>query len=144
MPLYQTRHDRKAEAIVRDWFLSEGWDASITKKVCRWDIEAQNGDKRLLVEVKRRLMQWGQYDTIFIDVDKVNAMLEASTSQDASAVFVVIPNDMKPRFVMLSPANIEKWGTNTTAVQVDRGDPADVADLKYDIPISDFRPLERA
>jgi Holliday junction resolvase len=144
MPIYESRGDRDAERMVRDWFRSEGFDAKVTKTLSRWDVEAQSKNKLLLVEVKRRKIQWGAYDTIFIDVSKVNALIAAAEERKASAVFVVVPNDMKPRFVMLSPSNIMKWKTNTIDVQKDRNDATDKGDLKYDIPLSDFRPLERA
>ena len=134
----------KSEMLVRDWFLQHGWDAMLTKKTAPHDIVATKNGASLYVEVKRRKMQWGDYPTIFLDVDKVIRMQKEAKATEGKCVFVVIPNDMKPRFVMLSDTNTEKWGTNTVDVQTHRADAADRGDLKYDIPLEDFRPLELA
>jgi Holliday junction resolvase len=140
MPLYYSKDDKKTETLVRKALEVMGWEARVTDIPSRWDIEAYKDGRTAIVEVKRRRMEWGRYPTVFIDKSKVEALCDrASQAKEGEPILVIVPNDMVPRFARL--ANAISWKTNTINVRPERRDRSDENDLKYEIPIDQFRPL---
>lgn len=139
MPTYYTEADGKIENLVRERLSAMGWGVNLTDVSSRWDIEAYKGGISLVIEVKRRFMDWGRYPTIFIDKSKVDAMRRRSIELNGQSILVIVPNDMIPRFVSLG--YVSAWRTNRADVRPERGDRSDQGDLKYEIPVEEFRPL---
>lgn len=144
---------KETEDLVQEALRENGWATRQMPELHEWDLEAKKPklfmakkSRLLLVEVKRRKLDWGQYPTIFIDVAKVTVMQAEAAAQTtdmvtAAPVFVVVANDLIPRFAWLTEPTVKRWGTNTKDVQAWRGDPDDKGDAKYDIPLLDFHRL---
>lgn len=139
MPTYHSEIDAHTERQIAEYLTRMGWQTRLMDVSCRWDIEASKEDKRLVVEVKRRNMTWGQYPTVFVDKAKVDAMTKRASELLGLPILVILPNDMTPRFVHLVPTG--DWGTNVIDVRPERQDQSDRGDLKYEIPIEEFSVL---
>jgi len=153
MPTYQRDHDLLTERYVKEvfeemdykvWWYNDPDQKQKAKPRSRADmavLDQYPGTPRKLkrpfipVEVKRRVMTWGQYPDVVLDVDKVMAMRAwtdqqprvidnhrikqddpngrynglAHTKPAGPAMFVVVPDDLTLRRVWLGPDRLDEW-----------------------------------
>lgn len=136
-PIYESERDRKAQQYAAKVLESHGWKVQTHPTKHTWDLTITKPRRPpILVEVKARDIDWGEYPDIFIDKPKADAIVAGGVGW-----LVIVPRDNLCRLTWLIPARLESYALDRRDVRPERDDPNDKGDIKYLVPLINFHPL---
>jgi hypothetical protein len=139
-PIY--KRDENSELAVGE-IIARWTGARLVKtedQFCLYDFKAFRGDKLVgIVEVKSRSHGIGQYPTLMLSQQKVDALLEAGASLGVPVILVV---NFAGKVAVMKLRDA-KLGVPRVGGRIDRADPGDI-EAVYHLQMSQFKPLPDA
>ena len=86
--------EKKDEELTTNWFSGKGWTCTPTTLVEHFDFTVEKGNLKYLIESKFRWNTSDRYNTLYLNVDKVNYLKEISKENNIPfVVFSAFPKD---------------------------------------------------
>lgn len=87
-------YEKKDEELTIKYFTSQHWQCTPTNLVEHFDFTVEHGNVKYLIESKVRWNVTDRYDTLYLNVDKVNYLKSISKEQNIPfVVFYAFPKD---------------------------------------------------
>lgn len=86
--------EKKDEELTTNWFNCQGWNCTPTNLVEHYDFTVEKENLKYLIETKVRWNITDRYDTLYLNVEKVNYLKSISKEQNIPfVVFYAFPKD---------------------------------------------------
>lgn len=87
-------YEKKDNELTTNWFSGKGWTCTPTNLVEHYDFTVEQGNLKYLIETKVRWNITDRYDTLYLNVDKVNYLIEISKENNIPfVVFYAFPKN---------------------------------------------------
>lgn len=110
-----SKYEKMDEELTTNWFSGKGWTCTPTNLVEHYDFTVEQGNLKYLIETKVRWNITDRYNTLYLNVDKVNYL--KSISKENNMDFVVFYAFPKENVVyLITEKNIDKSPIKTINV----------------------------
>ena len=139
---YETKKDLDNEQRIA-MRLGAKWDCRLVKTPSSYCVDRgalRYGTIVSWIEIKKRNMAWGDYDTIMLSLGKALNAIQLSEITGAPFIFAVEDSSNEIRFAKIEKKDIAKWGVRHGGRTVNTRDVDDIEPI-IEVPLARFRPI---